>query len=338
MRGASKILIVLGIMVHGMVHGIGEGMGAREPKIVALLPARNEAALIVQCIKALAQYADAIVYLDDASDDNSVTLVQSIAVACRVEKIITKSVWDRNEPADRNALLQAGRALGGTHFIVLDADELFTANCMDNDFLKKRILALQPGDRLLLNWISLWRSIHEYRFDESVWTNNYKDFVFCDDGTCSYSSAFINTPRTPADLRGKNVWIEGYIYGVLHFQFVNWRNLCIKQAWYRCLERIKNPTKEVSYINQLYAPATDESNLRVAPSPDIWFAAYDFFDASVYAMPTRWREVQMYTWFARYGTQFFKDLAIWDVIGYREKNKKCHSFLRTMFIRFASTV
>src|SRR5271163_1513199 len=69
-------------------------------KIVALLPARNEGPRIAFCLQALACYADAIVYLDDCSDDQTVAIVESLASECRVEKIIRKTQWHRDEPAD----------------------------------------------------------------------------------------------------------------------------------------------------------------------------------------------------------------------------------------------
>lgn len=287
---------------------------AKEPKIVGLLPARNESIFITQCLKALSLHTDAIVYLDDASTDNTVALVEALAKECKVERIIRKKNWYRDEPGDRNALLQAGRDIGGTHFIVIDADEMLSANCLENNFLRNKILSLQPGDILGLNWVQLWRTIKSYRFDRSVWTWNYKDFIFCDDGKCSYSSQFIHTKRTPTNLKGKTFILEGYTYGMLHFQFVNWRNLLIKQAWYRCMERIRTPDKSVQDINKLYAPSKDETNLGVKDSPSEWFDRYmSFFDANIFAKPELWRELQILGWFSHYGKEYFAALDIWDI-------------------------
>ena len=292
-------------------------------KIVALLPARNEELIIEQCLRALSKYADAIVYLDDASEDNTVAIVESLAKECRVERIIKKTVWYRDEPKDRNHLLQVGREIGGTHFIVLDADEMFTANCMKDNFLRNRILALQKGEMLQLNWVQLWRSVHTYRFDDSVWTGNnngswtgnYGGFIFCDDGISSYKSDFIHTTRMPNVPKCCCIddYKDGYTYAVMHFQFVNWRNLLIKQAWYRCLEHIRTPQKSVHDINRRYAPSKDEVGLRLAPSPAIWFEGYDFFDAAVFDKPEQWRERQIIGWFEDYGRDYFAELDIWDI-------------------------
>jgi len=281
-------------------------------KIVGLVPARNEEPFIEQCLRALAPYTDAIVYLDDASTDNTLAIVESLSEELNIEKIIAKPEWYRDEPGDRNKLLQAGREIGGTHFIVIDADEMLTANFLQNNTLRKAILNLKPGEKIFLNWIQLWRSLDHYRHDKSKWTNNYKDFIFCDDGKCSYSSDFIHTARTPYT-QGTIYTFTGYKYGMLHFQFVNWRNLLIKQAWYRCLEKIRQPKKSVKAINDLYAPSKDEKDLGTKPAPTYWFDGYDFFNRTICERPEGWREKQILGWFKEYGRIYFIGLDIWDI-------------------------
>ncbi len=108
-------------------------------KIVGLVPVRNEARRITFCLRSLAMFTDSIIVLDDMSTDSTVDVVRSLSQDCKIERIITKSVWDRNETADRNALLSVGRSIGGTHFIVIDADEAFTANLADGDELRTQV-------------------------------------------------------------------------------------------------------------------------------------------------------------------------------------------------------
>lgn len=285
----------------------------RPLKIVGLVPARNESVRIAFCLRALAVYTDAIIYLDDCSQDDTVKVVESLAQECRIERIIRKTAWHRDEPGDRNAMLKAGREIGGTHFIVLDADEAFTANCADHGFLRRLILTLRPGDYLGLNWIQLWRGIEYYRFDQSVWTWNLKAFAFCDDGHCSYQSEFIHTSRVPGNLRGRVYTIPGYAHGVLHFQFTHWRNLLVKQAWYRCMERLRDPQKPGAAINQRYAPSKEERNLGLKRVPPNWLAGYSFFDPAMLDATETWREAQVLGWFEQHGRKHFQDLDIWDI-------------------------
>ena len=282
-------------------------------KIVGLLAVRNEAAIIAQCLQSLSLFTDAIIVMDDASGDETVNIVKSLQQSCGVEKIIRKSHWHRDEPGDRNSLLQAGRDIGGTHFISLDADEMFTANLLSNHCLREQILTLKPGDQLGLVWICLWRSVLQYRYDQSEWTNNYKAFVFADDGKSSYNSEFIHTNRVPSGMKGKTTILRGYDQGVLHFQFVNWHNLLIKQAWYRCLERIRLPDKPSQDINRRYSGSKNEDRLGLRPIQLKWFLGYDFFDESAYLSPDLWRKQQVLEWFHKYGRDHFSDLDIWDI-------------------------
>lgn len=281
-------------------------------KIVGLIGVRNESFFIEQCLRALACYTDAIVILDDASDDDTVAIVESLQEECNIERIIKKKVWYRDEPGDRNKLLAAGREIGGTHFICIDADEMLTANCMKDNRLREYILDLAPGDTLSLFWIQLWRGIEQYRFDNSVWTYNTKEIIFCDDGTATYTSEFIHTKPVPHLTRSKKV-IQTYQYGLLHFQFVNWQNLLIKQAWYRCLERIRLPEKPVGEINRRYAATVDEKDLKTRPALKEWFQGYNFFDPSKFEKNETWRTNQIQQWFATYETNYFKDLDIWNI-------------------------
>ena len=284
-------------------------------KIIGLVPVRNEATIIAQCLKALALHTDAIIVLDDASEDDTVSMVESLAQQCHIAKIICKKTWIRDEPGDRNALLKAGREIGGTHFIVIDADEILTANCLSNNILKKRILELKPGDKLCITWIQLWRSVDQYRHDKSCWSNQQGDFIFCDSGTAFYSSDFIHTSRSPNNnMPGKVYSFDTtYTYGLMHFQFVNWNNLLVKQAWYRCLERIRDPKKSISTINEIYKDSKNETGIVLKRSHADWFEGYYFFDKSRYLMGESWQKKQVVQWFAHYGKDFFKGLDIWDI-------------------------
>ncbi len=247
--------------------------------------------------------------MDDASTDNSVSLVQKLRRKYNIEKIITKKIWLRAEAADKNTLLREGRKQGGTHFIVLDADELVSSNCIQNNYLRKRILALRSGDCLRLYWISLWKDIDQYNQNKSF----LKEFIFCDNGRCSYDTSFLHTPRVPDNLNGRKIVLEAPKYGILHFQFVHWENFLIKQAWYQCLEKVRTPNKPTYAIKEPYMETKNEQNQCIAPIRPEWFTYFTFFDSSCYQIPEKWRRPQVNEWFALYGEHYFNDLDIWDV-------------------------
>jgi len=282
-------------------------------KIVGLLAGKNEAPRLEFCLRALAAYCDSIVYFDDNSEDDSVAIVEALARECRVEGVIRKTDDRFQENIRREVPFSVGRQLGGTHFVVIDADEAFTANCLDGDFLRRRILSMAPGESLEVPWIQLWRSVTKYRDDESSWSKESKAIAFADDGNCAYEEKFIHLQRVPSGLTGKRHRLDGRDRGLLHFQFVNWRNLLVKQAWYRCLERVNDPAKPAEDINALYAPSKDESGLGLAEAPYAWFCRYPFIDVTRFDAAETWRERQVMAWFDEYGPAHFQDLDIWDV-------------------------
>lgn len=271
------------------------------------MPARNEGAKIQFALRALAQQTDAIVYLDDCSIDDTLTQVEKCREECRVERILTKDRWVRDEPADRNRLLQAGREIGGTHFIVIDADEALTSNFLEGGLLKKRILDLTPGDQLALRWIHLWRNVDSFRTDGDKGISRFKYCIFCDDRKAVYSSEFIHTSRIPR-VKGRKHRLDGP-FGLLHFQFVDWNNLVLKQKWYRWLERVYQPEKPIVDILKRYNKSDDENGLVTEPCPREWLETYPFLDSAVFHEPDNWRLQQMDEWAAEKGADYFSGLS-----------------------------
>lgn len=282
-------------------------------KLVGLVPGKNEEDRIEFCIRAMAKFCDAIVYFDDNSTDRSVAIVERLAAECRVERIVRKTDDRFQESIRRVEALAAGREIGGTHFVILDADEAFSSNWLADGRLRKTILDLRPGDTLEVPFVDLWRSIHTYRNDGRMWAGKRKVVAFADDGRCDYDSTFIHMPRVPLDLKGTCVQIHDRSLVLMHFQFAGWDNMLLKQAWYRCVERLHDPSKSAARINALYAPTKDETNLELKPVPPEWFAGYEFLDSLGADRVAVWREQEVLTWFERHGTDYFADLDIWDI-------------------------
>ena len=284
----------------------------KQPKIVGLVAAHNEAPMIQLCLTVLSYYVDAIVFLDDASDDTTVAKVEAIAKNCKVKKILKKEKWFRDEPGDKNKLLTAGRSIGGTHFIFLDADEILSANCLENNWLRSTILSLAPGEKLVLRLIDLWKSPYFYRIDHFPYANRILDCAFHDDGMCYYDSEFIHTSHSPQHrIAGERFIRDNHV--VLHFAFVNWQDVLIKFAWYKCLERVRLPQKSILQINREYASGTDETGAVLQAIDGAWVENYGFFDPSVFQSNSSWRIKQIKAWFQEFGKDYFADLHIWNI-------------------------
>ena len=56
-----------------------------------------------------------------------------------------------------------------------------------------------------LQWLALWKSYTSYRHDATVWSNNWKDFVVCDEPSLSYNhNQHMHLGRTPVSASDVN--------------------------------------------------------------------------------------------------------------------------------------
>lgn len=176
------------------------GQNENHQKIVALVEIRNTRASLPSFIRALAGLVDSIVILDDHSSDGSRVEILKLSTAgspdvhsrAPVELLINKTgPWVREELADRNILLRYGRAVGGTHFVLPDYDEYFSANCVVDGSLRKGILELLPGESLVLSWAEAWSSLAVQRVLPNDRKMNFltrrQTIVFADDGIAEYT-------------------------------------------------------------------------------------------------------------------------------------------------------
>lgn len=142
-------------------------------KIFGLVAVRNVGENVAQFLQLLAKVVDAIAVLDDASTDDTVEQVLRVAEQVRVEALITKRDWLRNEAQDKNLLLRLARRLHGTAFVVPDYDETFSAACVERNYLRSVITTMPPGSRLGLHWKEYWGSLDKHRIDPMQPSQNF---------------------------------------------------------------------------------------------------------------------------------------------------------------------
>lgn len=250
-------------------------------KIVALAELKNVERAVSIFLRALSQFVDAIVLLDDKSSDRTRVLVMKLALSgLPVEILINKTgQWTREELRDRQLLLQFGREVGGTHFVLPDYDEFFSSNCVSNNFLRNHILALAPGESLFIPWVELWKSPSLQRVCPSDENMNFlkrrQTIIFADDGIAQYdddtanSRSFNATPgrkesgervssihalRCPRTICPQPIRYDGPMTPltknprvkllpecrIVELRFLNLANVLVKTAWYEALGRVFN--------------------------------------------------------------------------------------------------
>lgn len=234
-------------------------------KVITLVPVKNESWILDFSLKNFSLFSDEILLLDDASEDDSV----AVAAAYPKVKVIPYKDNDPhvNMSKRRTRLLEAGRASGGTHFVCLDADEVISDGLTKN--IREELLQLSAGQKLLLPWILINRSLEDFVYSKE-YEDNYKDFAFCDDKKVSFIDRALSEERTPGSNNSakKIDFRKGCVY---HFQNIPLKRNQYKQAWYRCnelLEGVKSPRR----INMIYDFTKDLSSKDAVKVTDSFIA------------------------------------------------------------------
>tara|TARA_B100000378_G_scaffold165425_1_gene133191 strand:- start:602 stop:1528 length:927 start_codon:yes stop_codon:yes gene_type:complete len=291
-------------------------------KVIALLPFRNEEWCLPSYLHNTTKIVDEIIAIDDGSIDSSAKILEDAgAKVYSSEKLIKfNSGW--SEGSIRAELLKLGREAGGTHFVCLDADETFTNPLVEN--FQELIPQLQPGEKMSLQWLALWKSYSSYRHDATVWSNNWKDFVVCDDPSLSYNhNQHMHVGRTPVSVSDINneSWrrLENEHGAVMHFQFSAYNNFQLKQCWLRCSELIQEP-HNFQGINIKYSITLLEQNVGLEEMPKSWYDGIVL--PKVENFDPEWKDSSfvradllpgIYKYFEDYGVEFFENLNIWHV-------------------------
>lgn len=291
--------------------------GANGVKIFGLVAVRNVASNIAEFLRLLALLTDAIAVLDDASSDETVAQVLSVARECQIEAVITKSAWVRNEAQDKNLLLRLSRRLNATAFIVPDYDEIFSAACYRGN-LRQLIASSKPGTRVLLQWIEYWGSLEQHRVDPNQPTVNFLQrlipIIFVDyPNRPTYVpekdvSPKIHYPRIP--MTGGSV-VEATVREcvIVEFRFVSLINVYLKRIWYACFGALHGKTvMALGHMNALL----DEPPL-VVPADPAWLSAAGRHFAESFQRVELWRARQICEWLVAYGRRPFEKIPMWSI-------------------------
>jgi hypothetical protein len=180
-----------------------------------------------------------------------------------------------------------------------------------------------------MQWLALWKSYTHYRHDSTVWSDNWKEFIFADDPSLSYNSEqHMHLGRTPVspDESGDSNWlrIDQNIGTVLHFQFAAYNNFQLKQSWFRCSELIQAPGTEAA-INAKYSITLLDDNVGLKEMPEVW---YEGIPMPTIGYDPEWGEDSfarkdllpgIMKYFDDYGVEYFKGLDIWHIPQLKER-------------------
>ena len=279
-------------------------------KIIALFPIKNDAWILPVTMPQLKLFADEILCMDGGSTDGTQELLKSYGALVK-----DQDQTNLNYSSWRQDLLNWGRERGGTHFIWLDSDEAFTTNLLP--IFKEEISKLKPGQKLVMKWLCLWKNPREYRNDNSIWSNLYKDFVFCDDGVSSFGTTKLHESRTPGENNESTmITIPVEKGAVLHFQFVTPMRFQIKQVFQRCREHVLK-TASPRRLNYKYNDTFDDNDAKTLPIPNNWISGIQGMD-DIKDTDEAWYNTEILKYFEKYSIEFFEPLQIWHIKKYHD--------------------
>ncbi len=257
-------------------------------KLIAIMPVRDEAWILPFTVPAVLRWCDAILICDHASTDNTPEILEALRDTYPDRVATTrwpKPDWD--EADIRQDLLGLGRTWGGTHFALIDADEVLTGNMLD--LIRTIGESLSPAKGLRLPWLCLWRSLDKVRDDDSPFGRALAPVLFCDGPEVSFkpnADGYQIHTRAPVGVQFADVADRSR--GLMHLQHVNWRRCMAKQQWYAETDRKRwgHSEKEVA---RRYGPTTDETGLILRDVPEEWWSAYGE-SRNVIDVDAEWRE------------------------------------------------
>lgn len=274
-------------------------------RIVALLVFRDEEPFLPYVLASLGSLVDGVVAVDDRSTDGGPDLLR--AAGATVVAAPDGSTFGQR----RQALLEAGRRAGGTHFVVVDADEVFGATFSRAG--RPTVEALQPGQVVALPFRTLWKGTTRYRVGREY--DLPLACIFADDGAVSYRDSVIHESRLPEGLDFERRVLPPSEGSMVHLQFAAWERAQVKQAWYRAKEYLDG-TSPVR-VNARYLLTLDGPLVRSRPLDPSSLAHLPAV-APLRDLGPSWHLGAVLSWFDKFGPAHFEPLQIWHVPALRQ--------------------
>ncbi|MDX2114043.1 MAG: glycosyltransferase family 2 protein [Planctomycetota bacterium] len=264
----------------GALAGVS-GARAGGLRIVAAMPARNEAWIIGLSLSAALMWCDEAVVYDHGSTDETAAIVRDVAARHpgRV-RLIEGREREWSEMTIRGILLEACRGRGATHVALIDADEILTADLVPTarELMRRGCVR---GYGLRLPMISPWGGVERVRTDGAFGAMLWAGFAA--EGDVAYRpprDGYELHGRVPTGLLPLELRPEGG-GGVLHMQFCAHERLVAKAVWYKLNEVLRYPGRATArQLNEQYdwalgsGAGAGAQAARVVPMRQEWWGAY----------------------------------------------------------------
>jgi Glycosyl transferase family 2 len=249
------------------------------PKVIALTAIRNEDWVLGLSLRVSLSYCDAVVITDHGSADRTAQIIDEAQSEFPHREISIRRTSDTEwmEMDIRQEMLDRGRRLGGTHFVIVDADEVPTGNLFSG--LRELALKPAPGCFVALPMIATYHSANRFRWDGPWGDASRIPWAFCDSAALRWKIAdpYQLHRRTPFKAVNGGLAVAGRDGGGLfHLQFVNKARLQSKAVWYKMTETLRYPGKRSPQdLNQIYDwTLREDAETEIYDVPESWWGPY----------------------------------------------------------------
>jgi len=287
-------------------------------KIIGLMVIRNEQWIVEESLRRALEWVDGMAIMFDRCDDNTqdicLDILSSFKGPSRTKLAIPGPHW--NEMDIREANFNDGRALGGTHFAIIDADEMLTTNLLP--VIRELFENLDPAELLELPMYAVREGLLSYQDDKTVWSHSKLTLGFKDDPRLGWAprhgDGYQHHARPPrgSRLSAHSRPIPKGNGGAFHFQFANKKRLLAKHVLYRMVDHLRWPGRRTpERLNDIFDEALKEP-VGVSSIPQEWKEGIDESKID-FNEQNPWHEKEIKTLLEKHGRDAFKGL---DLKGY----------------------
>lgn len=277
------------------------------------MPVRNEDWILGFSARAALMWCDVLVVMLHRCSDRSNEIIEDIreehdCLGSIVERpnserrviVLRDFALEWEEMRMRQRLLEIGRELGGTHFALIDADEVLTGNLLPG--IRSFAETTDRNSILMLPWLQMMEApgvslVCSRVMSSGMWGEQNASTVFPDQPCYHWATrdGYDLHHRHPmgAELRWDQP-ISDRSGGLMHFQFASRRRLLAKQLLYQLIEMKRWPGRRpVDAVRHMYARTVQESESAALSSvPDSWWAPYSHLLKHLHIDAEPWQEAE----------------------------------------------
>lgn len=223
-------------------------------RIVATIPARNEAHELGLTARAALMWCDMIILGLHDCTDGTLRIACDLASEFGHERVVwIKAEGDWNEMQHRQALLDMARSAQATHLAIIDADEVITGNLVPR--MRDLCAALPAWHMLELPQINLRGSICRMH-KSGIWADQHTAIVFRDNPALHWAAAgdgYQHHARAPKGMALRPFRpVRRHDGGLFHLQMANEKRLRAKQYLYQLSDMARWPGRRTAEITRQY--------------------------------------------------------------------------------------